>query len=88
MPRQGPDGETVRLIGLVRGPYGERIELMAKVQTTCQIETYDEPAKPSIKIHSHWNRASMVVLEVGDQTVTVLAADLKRAIENCTNVGL
>lgn len=61
---------------------------MAKVKTTCQIETYDEPAKPSIKMHSHWNMESMVVLEVGEQMVTVLGRDLARAIQNCTNVGL
>ena len=60
---------------------------MAKVKTTCQIETYDEPAKPSIKMHNHWNRENMVVLEIGDQKVTVLEVDLRRAIENCTNVG-
>lgn len=60
---------------------------MAKVKTICQIESYDEPAKPSIKMHNHCNRNNMVVLEVGGKTVTVLAADLEKAIQNCTNVG-
>jgi hypothetical protein len=61
---------------------------MSKIKNTSQIETYDEPAKPSIKVHSHWNRETLVVLEVGNEKVTVAGEDLIKAINNCMNVGL
>lgn len=39
-----------------------------------------------IKIKSHWNRQEFVVLEIGKGVmVTVLARDLKNAIDNATN---
>lgn len=60
---------------------------MSKIKNTAQVEAYDEPAKPSIKVHSHWNRREMVVIEVGDEKITVLGEDLIKAINNCMNVG-
>lgn len=39
---------------------------------------------PTMNVHSHWNRDSLVVLEVAGQRVTVSAADLRMAIENAT----
>ena len=60
---------------------------MSKVKTTCQIVTYDEPAKPDIKIHSHWNSNNRIVLQIGDLEITVNAAELRMAIDNCTNIG-
>lgn len=41
-----------------------------------------------IVVTSHWNRQSMVVIEVnGGRKATVLAADLEAAITNATRVG-
>lgn len=42
---------------------------------------------PTMRVSSHWNRDSMVVLEVGDQRVTVSARDIHAAIMNATNVA-
>ena len=55
------------------------------IKVTCEIENYDEPAKPSIRVHNHWNNERMVVIEIGAEKVTVLAKDLKAACDNCTN---
>lgn len=57
------------------------------VKVTCQIDTYNEPAKENIKIHNHWNRNEMVELEINNQRYTVLAKELKAAIDNCTNTA-
>ena len=61
---------------------------MAKIKNTAQVETYNEPAKPSIKIHSHWNRPELVELQIGpdDDRIVVSGEELKRAIDNCMNV--
>jgi hypothetical protein len=40
-----------------------------------------------ISVESHWNRNSMVVLNVEGRTVTVSAGDLEDAIANATNVN-
>ena len=57
------------------------------IKVTCQVESYDEPARPSISVHSHWNIHRFVVLEVMGQTVTVKGNDLIAAINNCMNSG-
>lgn len=41
--------------------------------------------KPKVKISSHWNYRDRVVLEFGDNNITVLADEFKRAIENACN---
>ena len=41
--------------------------------------------KPKVKISSHWIHKDRVVLEFGDNNITVLAADFKRAIDNACN---
>ena len=61
---------------------------MGKIKNTSQINTYNDPAKPGIKIHSHWNRREFVEIEFGDERLVVSGEDLKRAIDNCMNVGL
>jgi hypothetical protein len=57
------------------------------ILVTNEVPTYDEPPKPTVRVSSHWNYSDRVVLEVGDQKVTVLAADLEAAIRNATNKG-
>jgi hypothetical protein len=51
------------------------------------VQTYDEPAKPSIRVHSHWNQRDRVVIEIVDFRVTVLAADIMAAVDNATNTN-
>jgi hypothetical protein len=57
------------------------------IKVTCQVETYDEPRKPSIKVHAHWNENKKVVIEIGDEKVTVLVDDIIAAVQNCSNTG-
>jgi hypothetical protein len=59
---------------------------MSRVKATCIIKTYDEPAKGDMKIDNHWNDNKMVVITIDGGTRTVVAADLIKAIQNCTNV--
>lgn len=60
---------------------------MIRVKVTCEVRTYDEPAKPDIKVHSHWNDSGKIVIEIGDETITVVSNDLITAIKNCSNTG-
>jgi hypothetical protein len=39
------------------------------IKVTCQVDSYDDPVKPSIRVHNHWNRNEMVILEVEDKLV-------------------
>jgi len=57
------------------------------IKITNQVESYDNPAKPSIRVHSHWCERDKVVLEVEGKSVTVIADDLIAAIKNATNTG-
>ena len=61
---------------------------MGKIKNTAQINTYNEPAKPSLKIHSHWNRRELVELEIEGERLVVSGLELKQAIDNCMNVGV
>ena len=61
---------------------------MGKIKNTAQINTYNEPAKPSLKIHSHWNRREFVELEIEGERLVVSGLELKQAIDNCMNVGV
>lgn len=60
---------------------------MALVKVTCQINDYSEPAKVSLKVHSHWNINRLVELEIGGERYTVNGNELKTAIDNCMNTG-
>jgi hypothetical protein len=42
----------------------------------------------ALKVESHWNRRSLVVIVFGRKRLTVNAADLVNAINNATNKGL
>jgi hypothetical protein len=57
------------------------------IKVTNEVQTYDEPAKPSIRVHSHWNQRDRVVIEIVDFRVTVLAADIMAAVDNATNTN-
>lgn len=58
------------------------------VKVTNEVSTYDEPAKTSLKVHSHWNDRKLIVIEFQDgQKRTVSARELSVAIENATNTG-
>ena len=60
---------------------------MSRIKVTCQINDYSEPAQPSIKVHSHWNDKSFVVLEVDGKMYTVSGNELGTAIEDAMNTG-
>ena len=40
---------------------------------------------PKLKIKSHWNRSSFVILEFEGKDITVVASSLAKAIQNATN---
>ena len=65
---------------------------MIKVEQMVGVYEHNGKAIPvgkseEIGISSHWNRDSMVVIEVGDETFTVNADDLLAAIKNATNTN-
>ncbi len=51
------------------------------------IDTKDDPAKTSIIIKNHWNNRELVIIEIGTETRTVFAEELRAAIDNATNLG-
>ena len=57
------------------------------IKITCKVESYDDPVKPSIIIHSHWHDNQKVILEIGEQKITVKASEMEAAIKNCTNTA-
>jgi hypothetical protein len=57
------------------------------IKVTCRVETYDEPAKSSITVNSHWNDNDMVEIIIGEEKRTVLKKDLIAAVQNCTNTA-
>jgi hypothetical protein len=63
---------------------GERV--MA-IKVTCEVQTYDNPAKPSIRVHSSWYDDRQVEIEVEGKRYTVMGKDLITAIEDamCVN---
>lgn len=42
---------------------------------------------PIMIVRSHWNRNTLVVLEIAGERVTVCARDLLAAVANATNVS-
>lgn len=57
------------------------------VKVTCQVDDYSEPAKESLKIHSHQHMSGFVEVEIDGKRYTVDGNDLKKAIDNCMNTG-
>lgn len=60
---------------------------MGKVKTTCAVQVYGDTDKLPLKVHSHWNQRELIELQVGEQRIVVAGDDLKRAVDNCMNVG-
>ena len=54
--------------------------------TLTRIDDYSTSAKSSIRVRSHWNDNTLVELLIDEQCYTVSAEQLRRAIENATNV--
>ena len=64
------------------------------LKVTNELKTYDETApllhgsnNDPVFVRSHWVDRDMVVIEFCGKSVTVLAADMIRAINNATNRG-
>ena len=58
------------------------------VKVTNELNSYDEPAKTSVLIHSHWNEPKKIVIEFrGGEKRTVVAEELIAAIKNATNTA-
>lgn len=58
------------------------------IKVTNELPTYDEPAKTDVRVHSHWNEPSKVVIEFnGGEKRTVVASELIAAIKNATNTA-
>ena len=53
------------------------------MKITTEINDYSEPAKPSIRIHNHWNIGRFVELEVNGERYTVKGSELISAINRC-----
>ena len=41
--------------------------------------------EPKLLVESHWSIKNRIVLSVGGKKITVIADDLRRAIDNATN---
>jgi hypothetical protein len=57
-----------------------------------ELQVYEQDGKeikgieyPIVKIESHWNYKDRVVVEIDGKKVTLIADDLRRAIDNATN---
>jgi threonine aldolase len=67
---------------------------MAKSKVASEIHVYEIdnqevgtlPGSPTIRVLPHWNRESMVELEVDGKRYTVAADALAKAIQDATNV--
>ena len=58
------------------------------MKVACKLKSYDDMDKSrdeALVVESHWNRTNMVVLRIGDEKVTVLADELRKAADNCPN---
>lgn len=65
------------------------------IKVNCTVPAYEVNGKevegigignaPKIQVTSHWNRQTLVVLTIGDQSITLVASDLQAAIRNATN---
>jgi hypothetical protein len=55
------------------------------IKVSCEIHTYNDTAKQSIKIHNHWTDDSLVEIEVSGERFFVKGDELKAAVNNCMN---
>ena len=55
------------------------------IKVTCELQTYHDTAKPSVKVHNHWNQTELVELEVNGERFVVKGTELIGAVKNCMN---
>ena len=55
------------------------------IKVTCEVSTYSETATPNIRVYNHWNDKDKVEIEIDGKRYTVVADDMIRAVNNCTN---
>lgn len=62
------------------------------MKTETRVKIYEENGTesgglkyPELSVTNHWNLNSMVILEFGKDKITVLARELRIAIDNATN---
>lgn len=60
---------------------------MSEIKVTCEVQTYDNPAKPSIRVHSSWAFRDRVEIEINGERYTVIAKDIIAAVQNCINTA-
>ena len=63
----------------------ESINLIEVYETNGTEEKGLRSDRPKVKVSEHWNRKEFVVIEIDGKKVTVLAAELQRAIDNAQN---
>jgi len=63
----------------------ESINLIEVYETNGKEEEGLITDRPKVKVSEHWNRKNFVVLEIDGKKITVVADDLKRAIDNAQN---
>ncbi len=65
------------------------------IKVTCEVKVYEvdgkeakhSPSDEPVIVSSHWNYRDRVVLTLNGKSVTVLADDLEKAINNATNTN-
>lgn len=57
------------------------------IKCSNEVPTYDEPATPSVHVHSHWNRSAFVIIEIDGKKATVATEEIEAAIKNASNTG-
>lgn len=67
---------------------------MSRLKVVTELKIYEtdgkdttELVRPKLKVISHWNRSSLVVLEINGKKYTVVGEDLKDAVDNAENSG-
>lgn len=63
----------------------ESINLIEVYETNGTEEKGLRSDRPKVKVSEHWNRKDFIIIEVDGKKVTVLASELKRAIDNAQN---
>lgn len=58
-----------------------------RINVTCEVPTVSDTARPSVRVHNHWNRKDLVEIEVDGKRYAVEGNGLKNAVDNCMNVG-
>lgn len=66
--------------------------MMAVPKTYTEVSAYEKDheecrdvSPPTLRVHSHCIRENMVIIAIGKTSLTVLAADLIRAVQNASD---